>query len=129
MRKSPYLIEVAEEVSELAAVYVLDDVKQKYAIELEGKRVLHHELVHAIQELDKNLASLLIIVILSVLMAEPGGELMSEVNPVLIDEGFEALDCSEIRIKQDLRECDELGCSVPAVAAMNHHIMPGLKAL
>ena len=46
---------------------------------------------------------------------------MAKVQPLLLDQDLEALQGPEVGVQEELRQGDQLGGSVPAVAAVDYH--------
>ena len=87
---------------------------------------LDDELPHTIQILYKHRRPLFFLVIF-IVMPKSEVELVAEGDPVFVDEHNKPLQRPIIRINQLLRKCAHLCCSVPAVGAMDQHIIPLLN--
>ena len=48
---------------------------------------------------------------------------VSEGDPVLLDQDLEAFEGAVIRVEQQLGECAELGCSIPAVRTVHDDVV------
>ena len=46
---------------------------------------------------------------------------MAKVQPLLLDQDLEALQGPEVGVQEELRQGNQLGCSVPTVAAVDYH--------
>ena len=85
-------------------------------------RELNLELSDALQPLNENWRSLLLFV-MPIKLPEPQVELMPKRQPIFLYDHNNAIYSPIIWIDQLLSQCTHLSCSVPAIRAMDKHIL------
>ena len=59
---------------------------------------------------------------ITVVLAAPEMELVTERDPVLLNNDGQSFYSPEVRIDHLLRKCAKLSCSIPTVRAMHQHV-------
>ena len=110
-------LSVAQKRREPSAVESVDYYEEELVGEFKCSRELGHDLIDAVQPLQKHRASFMRRVLVD--RATALVHHVTEAAPIFLDKGRKALDGSIKWVQQQLRQTAELRCSVPTVGAVH----------
>lgn len=118
------ILAVEEEGAVFAGVDVVREEAQQICVELELTRHLVPNLMHAVQELQKDRRS--VRQVARAVVPVPTTELMPERKPIFVDQNLKAFEGAIVGIQQQLSQRTKLRRTVPAIGAMHKDIRIGV---
>ena len=109
----PFELTVEEEVTIFAVVYFFGEECQQPIVEFKLAAHSMPDLMDAVKELSKNLAS--ITKIPRTIVTASSGKHMTKGTPIFLDKNLEAFECSIIGVKEKLSQSRELRCTIPSI--------------